>query len=160
MVYSRLYRYDARYNAIPDLADGPCVPQGDGTVIRCRIIETTFHDGTPLTADDVAYTYRLLRAGHVLRRRRRREQTGSLTEVRVVDDRTVEFVLPSVDTSFVTSMPDQVPILPRHVLEAQYAAFVAATKDLTAAELTDARRRHRRGDGSRSPGLHAPPRRR
>ena len=57
LVYSALYRYDAHYNAIPDLADGPCAPRGDGTVIRCRLIETTFHDGTPLTADDVAYTY-------------------------------------------------------------------------------------------------------
>ena len=55
-LYSALYRYDAHYNAIPDLADGPCAPQGDGTVIRCRIVETTFHDGTPLTADEVAYS--------------------------------------------------------------------------------------------------------
>jgi ABC-type transport system substrate-binding protein len=59
LLYSALYRYDAHYNAIPDLADGPCMPRGDGTVIRCRIVETTFHDGTPLTADDVAYSYQL-----------------------------------------------------------------------------------------------------
>jgi ABC-type transport system substrate-binding protein len=58
-LYSTLYRYDADYNVVPDLADGPCAPQGDGTVIRCRIVKTTFHDGTPLAADDVAYSYRV-----------------------------------------------------------------------------------------------------
>ena len=136
VVYSRLYRYDARYNAIPDLAAGPCVPQGDGTVIRCRIIETTFHDGTQLTADDVAYTYRLLGRDMFSGGVAGGNQTGSLMDVRVVDDRTVEFVLPSVDTSFVTSILTRIPIHSRHVLEAQYAAFVAATTDLTATELT------------------------
>ena len=59
-MYSGLYRYDGRDNAVPDLADGPCfVPGADGKVIRCRLIETTFQDGTPLTADDVAYTYQV-----------------------------------------------------------------------------------------------------
>ena len=59
VVYSRLYRQDARYGAVPDLTDGPCLPQADPKVIRCRIIETTFQDGTPLAADDVAYSFRL-----------------------------------------------------------------------------------------------------
>jgi ABC-type transport system substrate-binding protein len=58
-VHSSLYRLDATYGVVPELADGPCEPQGDGTVIRCRLIETTFHDETPVTADDVAYTYRI-----------------------------------------------------------------------------------------------------
>ena len=59
VVYSRLYRQDARYGAVPDLTDGPCLPQADPKVIRCRIIETTFQDGTPLAADDVAYSFQL-----------------------------------------------------------------------------------------------------
>src|SRR5512141_1028792 len=55
VVHAALYRYDQRYQAAPDLAAGPCEPRGsDGTVIRCRIVETTFHDGTPVTADAVA----------------------------------------------------------------------------------------------------------
>ena len=59
VVYSALYRFDATLNAVPDLPDGPCLPQGDGMIIRCHLIATTFQDGTPLTADDVAYTYQL-----------------------------------------------------------------------------------------------------
>ena len=69
-VYGYLYRYDAQFSPVPDLADGPCfVPGADGSVIRCRLIKTTFQDDTPLTADDVAYTLPALRADDVLRRR-------------------------------------------------------------------------------------------
>ncbi len=153
LVYSALYRYDAYYNAIPDLADGPCAPQGDGTVIRCRLIETTFHDGTPLTADDVVYSY-----GVFQRTWSSPATIASLKEVRVVDPRTVDFVLTSVDPTFVTSVLPSTPILPRHAVEAAYADFVAATKGLKAADLVDARRHDRRGGRARSSGLHDAPR--
>jgi len=133
IVYSSLYKYDPRGDAVPDLADGPCQPQGDGAVIRCRLIETTFHDGTPLTADDVAYSYELSK--------RQQEWgfsvgTGSLTEMRVVDARTIDFVLPSVDPTFVTIVLPAIPILSRRAVDAAYATFVADTKGITAAELT------------------------
>jgi ABC-type transport system substrate-binding protein len=130
VVYGGLYRYDAAYEAVPDLADGPCLPQADPKVIRCHLIETTFHDGTPVTADDVAYSYRLfLQPGF----------TGflmppDLEAVRVVDPRTVDFVLASVDSSFFSSGL-ATPILPRHAVEAAYAAFVTAMKGHTAADL-------------------------
>ena len=137
IVYSGLYRYDATFSAVPDLADGPCLPQGDGTEIRCRLIETTFHDATLLTADDVAYTYRLFsRPTFSGGPQPPASWTGSLKEVQVVDPRTVDFALPSVDPTFLTTVLPTVPILPRHVVEASYAAFVAATKDLKAADLT------------------------
>jgi ABC-type transport system substrate-binding protein len=131
LVHSALYRYDAYYNGIPDLADGPCTPQGDGTVIRCRLIEATFHDGTPLTADDVVYTY------EVFRRTWSSPATiGTLREARAVDPRTVDFVLASVDPTFLTNVLPSIPILPRHAVEAAYADFAAATKGLTAADLS------------------------
>jgi ABC-type transport system substrate-binding protein len=134
LVYSALYRLDAHFSPAPDLADGPCVPEGDGTVIRCRLIATTFHDGTPLTADDVAYTYRIwLSPTHPMADY---GLTGSLREVRVVDGRTVDFLLSSVDPSFLTSVLPQIPIFSRHGAEAAYTDFVAGTKELTATGLT------------------------
>jgi len=131
-VHSALYRYDARDNAVPDLADGPCALQGDGTVVRCRLIETTFHDGTPMTADDVAFTYRLFQRPTIFIA----PATGSLKEVLVVDPRTVDFVLSAVDATFLTIVLPSIPILPRHAVEAAYADFVGATKGLTATDLT------------------------
>jgi ABC-type transport system substrate-binding protein len=124
LVYSGLYRYDGREDAVPDLADGPCfVPGSDGKVIRCRLVETTFHDGTPLTADDVAYSYQVF-ASPVL-------TFGLPTEVRVVDERTVDFVLAAVDPTFLTTVLPLIPIFSRRSIEAAVAAFDEATKGLT-----------------------------
>ena len=120
LLYSALYRYDAHYNAIPDLADGPCAPQGDGTAIRCRIVETTFHDGTPLTADDVAYSYRVWTSSYGF-------PEPGLKEVRVVDPRTVDFALSAVDATFMTEVLPTVPIFSQRDVEARVADFTAAT---------------------------------
>jgi ABC-type transport system substrate-binding protein len=130
LVYSGLYRYDGHDNAIPDLADGPCfVPGADGKVIRCRLVETTFQDGTPLTADDVAYTYQVFQRPVM---NNCCTLTPNLKEVRVVDPRTVDFVLGSVDPTFLTGVLSVIPIVSRHSIEAAVADFNAETKDLTA----------------------------
>jgi ABC-type transport system substrate-binding protein len=128
LVYSGLYRFDAHDNAIPDLADGPCfVPGADGKVIRCRLVETTFQDGTPLTADDVAYTYQVFQRPVM--------DCGCIpkgTEVRVVDPRTVDFILESVDPTFLTVSLAMIPILSRHSIEAAIAEFDTRSNGLTA----------------------------
>ena len=132
-VHASLYRLDGRYDVVPQLADGPCQPQGDGTVIRCRLIATTFHDGTPVTADDVAYSFQIAQRWDV---ESYRPVPTSLREVRVVDARTVDFLLSSVDPTFLTTMLPAVSILPRHAVEASFAAFEARTSDLSSDELT------------------------
>jgi ABC-type transport system substrate-binding protein len=128
LLYSALYRYDAHYNVVPDLADGPCAPQGDGTVIRCRIVETTFHDGTPLTADDVAYSYRVWHSSYGF-------PEANLKEVRVVDSRTVDFALSAVDATFMTEVLPTVPIFSQRDVEAGAADFTAATTGLSKEDL-------------------------
>jgi ABC-type transport system substrate-binding protein len=124
LVYSGLYRFDGRDNAVPDLADGPCfVPGADGRIIRCHLVETTFHDGTPLTAADVAYSYQVF-ASPVL-------TYGLPTEVRVVDPRTVDFVLSAVDPTFPTTVLPLIPVFSRHSIDEAVAAFDEGTKGLT-----------------------------
>jgi len=116
LVYSSLYSYDGRGNAIPDLADGPCfVPGSDGAVIRCRLVETTFHDGTPLTADDVVYTYQVM--NHPVL-----DLSFTFKEVRAVDARTVDFVFPSVDAACLECTL-HIPIFSRHSIDEAVAAF-------------------------------------
>jgi ABC-type transport system substrate-binding protein len=127
-LYSTLYRYDADYNVVPDLADGPCAPQGDGTVIRCRIVKTTFHDGTPLAADDVAYSYRVWTSSYGF-------PEPGLKEVRVVDPRTVDFALSAVDATFMTEVLPTVPIFSQRDVEAKGADFTAATTGLSQEDL-------------------------
>ncbi len=120
LVYGSLYGYDGRGNAVPDLADGPCfVPGSDGAVIRCRLVETTFHDGTPLTADDVVSTYQVMNHPVPM------SLGFTFTEVRAVDARTVEFVFPSVDAACLECTL-HLPIFPRHSIDEAVAAFEEA----------------------------------
>ena len=131
--HAALYRPDDRFEPIPDLADGPCEPrEADGTVIRCRLVEATFHDGTPVTAEDVAYTYRVFQHRPPFLP----DIAGRLQEVQVVDGRTVDFVLSERDPTFLTESLQLIPILPRHVVEASFAEFSAATDGLRAVDLT------------------------
>jgi ABC-type transport system substrate-binding protein len=101
-------------------------------VIRCRLIATTFHDGSPLTADDVSYSYEIVMREAFFAR----GLTGKLAEVRSVDARTVDFVLSARDPTFLTSVLPNLPILPRHAVEASFAGFAAGTRGLESADVT------------------------
>ena len=60
-IYAGLYRRDALQRPMPDLATS-CTPDAAGTMITCTLGAATFHNGQPVTADDVAFTYRLANA--------------------------------------------------------------------------------------------------
>ena len=140
LILSALYRITPTLDVVPDLTDGPCEPEEEGLVIRCRLIAAVFDDGSPLTADDVAYSYRLRQqpscrevvfpclAGF--------ETAPSLRDIRVIESRTIDFVLTHPDPTFLTTMLPNIPIEPRHVIEAAFARFLADTRGLTSAELT------------------------
>jgi ABC-type transport system substrate-binding protein len=148
VVYGGLYRYDATLDAAPDLADGPCVPQADPKVIRCRLIETTFQDGSPLTADDVAFTFDL---GMAMRNQGLLDVVGNTADVRVADPRTVEFTLSTVDPGFLTGTLADVPILSRHVVEAAYADFLRQARGLAPKDLAALADEIDKGTGSSPP---------
>ena len=134
LVYNGLYRYDDTLAAVPDLAAEPCDVAADQVTITCVLVEATFHDGTPLTADDVAYTFELglhrpecdwgLSACY----------TRILESVTAVDDRTVEFRLSAPDATFLTLVLPSVMIDSRAVIEAAYAPLAERAPSLSAAE--------------------------
>ena len=60
LVHAGLYRPDATFAPIPVLADGDASSAAGGTNWRVTLRSgLTFHDGSPLTADDVVFTYEL-----------------------------------------------------------------------------------------------------
>ena len=60
MVHAGLYRADATFAPIPVLADGDASSAAGGTKWRVTLRSgLTFHDGSPLTTDDVKFTYEL-----------------------------------------------------------------------------------------------------
>ena len=60
MIHAGLYRADARFAPAAVLADGDATSSSGGTKWRVALrTGLTFHDGSPLTADDVKFTYDL-----------------------------------------------------------------------------------------------------
>lgn len=130
-VHAALYRYDDTLSPVPDLAAEPCAIGDDQVTITCRLADATFHDGSPVTADDVAYTFELARRSGCT-------FTGYLTcfdtleRVRAVDQRSVEFTLSAPDATFLTLALPLVMIESRASIEAQYAPLADAPLDRAA----------------------------
>ena len=117
LVFAGLMRPDGEGVPVPDLAEEvPTVANGrlspDASWAEYTIRqEAEWHDGQPVTAADVLFTWDLMREGTIVDRP---GDTLRIAEVTAVDDRTVrvEFTAPSADLAF-RFMPY---VLPRHVL--------------------------------------------
>jgi ABC-type transport system substrate-binding protein len=134
LVYSALYRYDDELLPVPDLASEPCDVDDGGLTITCKLTAATFHDGVPMTADDVAYTYEI--------GRRALTATGDcvfafglclsdlLESATAVDDTTVQFRLTRPDATFETLVMPDVLIHSRRHVEAAYAQLAERASGL------------------------------
>ena len=128
LVYSGMFRYgivDGLRKPVEDLAAGPCTSTHDLLGIRCDIQSARFHDGTPLTADDVAFTYELLASDAC---RTIFCQTG-LEETIAVDRDTVEFRLEQPDATFLTIALADVLIESKQRITDAYDTFRAGAGD-------------------------------
>lgn len=131
-LHAQLFRLDTRFDAVPELADGPCVASADELTMTCGIRAATFHDGSPVTVDDVAFSLGLglppcangLWCGF------------GMTSVKVVDDRHVAVQLERRSAAFTADVLASFPILPRHAIEASFERFMAKARqaDLPALE--------------------------
>ena len=107
--YDFLTWYDADYRPAPDIAES-WVVSSDGTTWTFRVREgMSWHDGVPLTAHDVAFTYGLLLE---TREPAYSHHLAGVKSVTAPDDRTVVIVTrrPRADLLGIA-----VPILPEHV---------------------------------------------
>lgn len=71
-----------------------------------------FHDGKPVTAEDVRFTYDLFRNE---KGSRMYLYTSMITEIQVTDPHTVRFVLKEPYAPFLVNSLSQVPLLPKHI---------------------------------------------
>ncbi len=100
---------------IPNLAKSWEV-QDDGKVWIFYLVDNaTWHDGQPVTADDVVYTYNLIKQ-YVEFQGGRENFVAKLTSVEKVDDYTVKFTFSEKVTEAETVF-SQVYIVPKHVWE-------------------------------------------
>ena len=127
-VYSGVYRLDESLSPVPDLAEEPCAISADLLVVTCVLRDATFHDGTPVTAEDVAFTYQLLISGACRMPTACVANEGILLEgARAIDHQTVEFRLSGPEPLFITTVLPKVLIEPRERIERAYADFIEAS---------------------------------
>lgn len=121
-LYDGLIRFDEEMNPIPDLAESWTISD-DGLVYTITLRkDVVFHDGTPMTADDVVFTAELTldeKVGSAYRSKFIID--GTPVAWAKVDDYTVTATLPRPSSSFLSklSRADEIffCILPKHLLE-------------------------------------------
>ncbi len=114
LVFARLMRSNERLEVEPDLAESQPEVSADGTVWTYRLrAGVTFHDGVPLTADDVVFTFRIFKDPRYTGPRT--NEFATMSSVEAVDDYTVRFTLSEPDARFATIVTDY-GILPKHLL--------------------------------------------
>ena len=142
LIYRPLVDFDAHFRAVPALATWKCA---DDTHCRFTLGEQgrVFHDGSRLTAEDVAATYNSLLA---LKNSPHTAEFSNIGEVRAADENNVEFTLKSPDAQFPARLV--VGILParliaqghdfaRHPVGSGPLKFVAWNRTLTLERLKD-----------------------
>lgn len=118
-MFNGLVKFDSALRPVPDLArELPTVAE-DGKTVTVHLRENVrFHDGHPLTAHDVVFTWESILNPRVLTPIRAVLAVGDLIEgVRAVDEHTVEFTLSRPDPAFVEKL--YVGIVPRHLMADQ-----------------------------------------
>ncbi len=109
LLYSGLMRIDTNGDLVPDLAESVTISD-DGTVYNVVVRpDVRFSDGTPLTANDVAYTVKQIQDPDLKSPLR---GTWSEVKVEVINDHELNFVLPSNYAPFMENLT--LGILPQH----------------------------------------------
>ncbi len=114
LLFQGLVRFDSRGLAHADLAESWGISQ-DGTVYNFSLRKgATWHDGEPVTSQDVVFTVQLLQAGGSV------VPTDLQTfwqgvEVKMLDDYNLQFRLPEAFAPFLDYLT--FGVLPRHILD-------------------------------------------
>ena len=112
LVQSTLFEKDSKANLINDLATNYSV-SSDGLKWTVKIRDDVkFHDGVPLTAEDVAFTFNTAaNAGSV--------DLSMLETAKAIDNYTVEFELGDPQATFINKLA-AVGIVPEHAYNESY----------------------------------------
>ncbi|HLM83960.1 MAG TPA: peptide ABC transporter substrate-binding protein, partial [Candidatus Bathyarchaeia archaeon] len=112
LIYSGLFKYDSAGKIVPDLAESYDVSKDQLTYTVHLKQGVKWHDGEPLSSDDVLYTIQAIQ-DPAFKSPLRQNWQGVGTEQ--VDENTIKFVLQSPYAFFLNNLT--VGILPQHVWE-------------------------------------------
>lgn len=145
LMYRPLVDFDAHYRPVPALASWQC-PDAQHCRFTLKQEGRAFHDGSRLTAEDVAATYNSLLA---LKNSPHTAEFANIAEVKAADESTVDFTLKVPDAQFPTRLI--VGILParliaqghdfaRHPVGSGPLKLVAWNRTLTLQRISDQQR--------------------
>ena len=117
--FNGLISYDQDLNLVTDLAATLPEFSPDGKTVTVNLRDDVrFHDGEPLTAEDVVFTWQALTNPSVGSELRGRfDLVNVLESVRATSEHSVEFTLKRTDPAFIHKLI--VGIVPQHLLEGQ-----------------------------------------
>lgn len=136
-VGASLYQYDATLTPVPDLATDLCDVSDDDLVWTCTLTEATFHNGDPVTAADVAFTYQIAQSENC-RFNPSVCLAPFLESATAVDDTTVEFTLLKPYAPFATVILPGISIDSEAVVTAAYEEFAGEAEGADPAAVTAA----------------------
>lgn len=131
LIFSRLIRFDADYNLIPDLAERFEINDDASEFTFYLRQNVTWHDGEPFTARDVIFTYRLAMVDVVGATQYsklsqvqgaaafRAGEADDVSGLQMIDDYTVRIVLEEPNIAFLVGAAHNnslIWILPEHIL--------------------------------------------
>ena len=124
MIWDHLVRVDLSGNPIPWAASA--VRWIDDTTAEAVLREgMTFHDGAPVTADDVQYSFEMPQVKE--KAPQFYPNVVNIDKVTIVDPRTLRFTLKSPQSSFFTSTLSKIAIIPKHVWQPIMESLAATT---------------------------------
>jgi peptide/nickel transport system substrate-binding protein len=137
LLYTGLYRVDNTGDVVPDLATAMPELGADGTTLTIKMrTDATWHDGSPVTAADAAFTFDLARSPAC---------TFSRTTCSTFGAHVAAVETPAPDTVVVTLKDRYAPIyssaltlglVPKAATEASYARFVTGSSAVDPAAVT------------------------
>ena len=115
LIFSGLIKFDSRGLPRPDLVDS-WAASADGKVYNFTLRKNAvWHDGEPVTSDDVLYTIEVIKSSASLFPQDIKDLWSQI-EVKQLDDKTFQFILPEPFSPFLDYVT--FGILPKHLLEA------------------------------------------
>ena len=112
LIYSGLFKYNKDGNIVPDLAESYSISDDQKEYRVSLRKNVTWHDGKPLNAQDVFFTFNILQDASY---KSPLHQSLQGINVSVVDDYTVVFSLKNPYVGFLNNLT--VGILPKHIWE-------------------------------------------
>ncbi|MCA9981103.1 MAG: peptide ABC transporter substrate-binding protein [Anaerolineales bacterium] len=123
LLFDGLTRYDENGRLVGALAEGWQVSEDGLTVVFTLRPGLTWHDGEPVTAEDVAFTYGLLQASDFPDTAVADQALWQAVSINVLNEREISFTLPNAYAPFLAATTRG--ILPAHLLASVPASSLA-----------------------------------